>query len=247
MSERAEPVARAARVRGVYLLTPEWDDEQQLLDCTAGALAAGVGLLQMRRKSGSTPQRLALARRLRELTHRHDAVLIVNDDIELALAVGADGVHLGRDDGDPAAARRRLPATAILGVSCYNDLERARAAIAAGADYVAFGSVFASATKPDAVRAPVSLLTRARAAGQHVVAIGGIDETNIAQVAAAGAHAAALISAVYAPDPVADAAPDRAGSAVRRLCEQFERALALHQSQLQAIDDGTSGQQRTAV
>lgn len=209
------------RLRGVYLLSPDWDDDARLLAATAAALAAGVPVLQYRHKTASTAVRQRQAAALRALTRGHGALLIVNDDARLAAAVGADGVHLGRDDGAVAAARALLPAGSLIGVSCYDDWARAERAAAEGADYVAFGSVFASRVKPAAVRAPLALFGRARAAGLHAVAIGGIDAGNIAQVAAAGAQAAALISAVYdAPDP---------GAAARRLSDEFQQGLAQHE------------------
>jgi thiamine-phosphate pyrophosphorylase len=130
-------------------------------------------------------------------------LFIVNDDIEIALASGADGVHLGRDDGDLKAARSRLQGK-VLGVSCYNSLETARAAVAAGADYVAFGSVFASPTKPGAVRAPLALF--AHDLGVPKVAIGGITAENAPQLLAAGADAVAVLSDLFdAPDVAARA------------------------------------------
>jgi thiamine-phosphate pyrophosphorylase len=126
--------------------------------------------------------------------------VIVNDDVELALEVEADGVHLGRDDGDLAAARRRL-GKRLLGASCYNDLSLARAAVAAGADYVAFGSVFASTTKPAAVRAPLTLFKEASGLGVPLAAIGGITLENAAALVAAGASLLAVISDLFdAPD-----------------------------------------------
>jgi thiamine-phosphate pyrophosphorylase len=121
---------------------------------------------------------------------------IVNDDIDLALTCGADGVHLGSEDGDLAAARKRL-GDKVLGVSCYDSLDAARAAVAAGADYIAFGSVFASPTKPSAVRAPLSLFAEARSLGVPMVAIGGITLENAPQLLAAGADAVAVISDLF--------------------------------------------------
>lgn len=209
------------RLRGVYPLSPNWDDDARLLAASAAVLGAGVRLLQYRHKTASAAVRRRQAAALRALTREHGALLIVNDDAQLAADIGADGVHLGRDDGSVAAARALLPAGSLIGVSCYDDWARAERAAADGADYVAFGSVFASRVKPDAVRAPLALFARARAAGLPAVAIGGIDERNIAQVAAAGAQAAALISAVYdAPDPAA---------AARRLSEEFQRGQAPHE------------------
>jgi thiamine-phosphate pyrophosphorylase len=200
------PAVAAATPSGLYLLTPDWDDTSRLLAVSAAALAAGVRWLQYRHKGAAPALRRQQARALRELTRGHDASLVINDDLALALQVQADGVHLGRDDGNVAAARAAWPQGAI-GVSCYDDYARAEAAWHEGAGHVAFGAVFASRVKPGAVRAPLALLERARAAGRPAVAIGGIDAGNIAQVAAAGAAAAALISAVFdAPDPAAAAA-----------------------------------------
>ena len=127
--------------------------------------------------------------------------LVVNDDVALALAIDAAGVHVGRDDGDPAAIRARIGPHRVLGVSCYDDAARARSMLGV-ADHIGFGSVFASPTKPHAVRAPLSLFAQARALGLPAVAIGGIDRGNAHLPIAAGADAVAVISDVFAaPDP----------------------------------------------
>jgi thiamine-phosphate pyrophosphorylase len=213
--------------RGVYLLTPDWDDTARLLAATAAALEGGVRWLQYRNKRADAAMRRAQALALRELTRTHGAKLVVNDDVDLAIAASADGVHVGRDDPDPRPRLARAGVAMAIGVSCYDELQRARDAVAAGADYVAFGSVFASPTKPAAVRAPLALLAQARAAGMHVVAIGGIGADNIAQVAAAGAHAAALITAVYdAADP---------GTAARTLISNFNSGQHAYESQRTAV------------
>ncbi|MFN3564452.1 MAG: thiamine phosphate synthase [Burkholderiaceae bacterium] len=216
-------MTRVEAPRGVYLLTPDWSDTPRLLAATAAALAAGVRWLQYRNKRADAATRRMQARALRALTLAYGAKLVVNDDVGLALEVHADGVHVGRDDPDPLPRLSRAGAAMAVGVSCYDDFARAERALAAGADYVAFGSVFASATKPAAVRAPLALLAKARAAGMHVVAIGGIGAENIAQVAAAGAHAAALITAVY------DAAEPAA--AARTLISNFKAGQDEHESQ----------------
>jgi len=183
-------------VRGLYAITPEGPG---LLAKVRDALQGGITLLQYRNKRGTLEEAKAIARLARE----HGVPLIVNDDVELALAIDADGVHLGRDDGDLAVARRRLKGK-ILGVSCYDRLELARAAVAAGADYVAFGSVFASPTKPQAVRAPLSLFKNDL--GVPLCAIGGITLANAPQAIAAGADLLAVISDLFdAPDIAARA------------------------------------------
>jgi thiamine-phosphate pyrophosphorylase len=167
------------------------------------ALEGGVALLQYRRKLRDLDE----AREIAALAKSFKVPLIVNDDVELALELGAQGVHLGRDDGDLRAARRRL-AGGILGASCYNESERARRAIDAGADYVAFGSVFASSTKPQAVRAPLALF--AIELGVPLCAIGGITLENAPQAIAAGADLLAVLSDLFdAPDITARAAQYR--------------------------------------
>jgi thiamine-phosphate pyrophosphorylase len=217
----------AARLAGVYLLTPDTDERgfDSVLEVTRQAMDAGVRVVQYRNKTAGRERRLTEARRLVGLAHSANALAIVNDDLDIALAVGADGLHLGRDDDDLAIARAQLKNGRLLGASCYDDLERARRAVAAGADVLAFGSMFASPTKPAAVRAPLTLLTQARARwpALRVVAIGGITAANIAEVAAAGAHAAAVISAVF------DASDPRRAAA--ELIQQFEKGRVRHESQ----------------
>lgn len=186
------------RLEGLYAITPDWADSARLVEVTEAVLKGGCKVLQYRNKSASPTLREAQAVALRDLTRRHDARLIVNDDLDLALAVEADGVHLGADDGDLAAARARLAPDRLLGASCYQRLDLARAARAAGADYVAFGSFFASPTKPLAGRADLALLGEAGAELDcPVCAIGGISLDNASGLVAAGAHLLAVISAVY--------------------------------------------------
>jgi len=186
------------KLRGLYAITPE--DIGRVADAVAsGALCA----LQYRNKFAPAARRIGEARALAQLCRRHGVPLIINDDLELALEVGAEGLHLGIEDGDLAAARARLPGR-ILGASCYDRLELARRAVAAGADYVAFGSVFASPTKPGAVRAPLALF--GHDLGVPKVAIGGITAQNAPQLVAAGADAVAVLSDLFdAPDVAARA------------------------------------------
>lgn len=187
------------KLRGLYAITPEDLDRGATMARVAAAVSSGaLCALQYRRKVASPAQQLAEARELQELCRRHRAPFIVNDDLALALEVGADGLHLGREDGDLAGARARLPGR-LLGASCYNQPELARRAVAAGADYVAFGSVFPSATKPQAVRAPLTLF--ALALGVPKVAIGGITLQNAREVVAARADCVAVITDLFeAPD-----------------------------------------------
>jgi len=193
------------KLRGLYALTPDCPDSAALLAKTEKALQGGVALLQYRNKAASAERAASEARALRALALRYRTPFVVNDDLELALALDADGVHLGRDDGDLAQARARL-AGKLLGASCYDSLERAQAAVAAGADYVAFGSVFASSTKPGAVRAPLSLFGAARRLGVPLCAIGGVTAENAPSLRAAGADLVAVISDLFdAPDIAARA------------------------------------------
>lgn len=192
---------RAARLRGLYAVTPQIEDTKALCAGVARSLAGGSSLVQYRVKSSDEARTLEQARALAALCREAGALFIVNDSIELAQACAADGVHLGRDDARVAYARRRLPG-AIIGASCYDDPSRAAAAARDGADYVAVGSMFASATKPGAHRAPLEAIGgAARASGLPVAAIGGIDLSNAAQVVDAGADMIAVVSALFeAPD-----------------------------------------------
>ena len=199
--------ARPRLQRGLYAITPDWSDTARLLATTEAILAGGCRLLQYRNKIASPELQREQAEALRTLTRRHGVPLIINDDAALALAVKADGAHIGRDDGAIAEARALLGANALLGASCYNEHVRAETAVAAGADYIAFGAMFASPTKPQAVRAPLELIGQARALDHPIVCIGGITAENAAPLIAAGADLLAVISDVFdAPDPHARAA-----------------------------------------
>ncbi len=207
-------------LRGLYAVTPETPDTERLLRLARSCLDGGARLLQYRAKSLGPDLALEQARRLAAACRDAGAVFIVNDSLELALAAGADGLHLGRDDVAVSAARARFPA-GIIGVSCYAQPERAREARDAGADYVAIGSVFASATKPSAVRAPLAAIASAkRAGGLPVAAIGGIDARNAPEAIAAGADMLAVISALF------DAADVRA--AARALSRWFDESEEPH-------------------
>lgn len=201
------------RIRGVYAITPDEPNTELLSARVSDALAGGVRLIQYRNKAAGKRLAHEQALALRHLTAEVGAQLIINDDIELALEVSADGVHLGRDDGHSAADDARVDfdslrrhaarsstcrGTFMIGVSCYNEMDLARSAAAAGADYVAFGSVFPSTTKPLAVRAALSLIQRAKQElSLPVVAIGGITPENAPQLLAAGADAVAVISSLF--------------------------------------------------
>ncbi|WP_079436898.1 thiamine phosphate synthase [Zoogloea sp. LCSB751] len=193
--------------RGLYLVTPDWSDTEALTAALGAVLPARPALVQYRNKNADPALRRVQATRLLALCRQAGVPLVLNDDLALALEIGADGVHLGRDDGDPAAARRALGADRILGVSCYGEWPRAVAGAAAGVDYVAFGAMYPSSTKPAAIPAPLDILTRARRElGLPVAAIGGITLDNAPPLIEAGADLLAVISDVFAaPAPAARA------------------------------------------
>ncbi len=189
-------------VKGLYAITPDIADTAELLARAEAALAGGARLLQYRNKTAGAALRLAQARALLVLCREYRVPLIINDHLELALALDAHGLHLGGEDGPVAEARERLGPGKILGVSCYGRIETALAAAAAGATYVAFGGFFPSKVKPGIARTPAELLREAkRGLKLPVVAIGGITLDNAPTLLAAGADSVAVISALFeAPD-----------------------------------------------
>ena len=195
-------------MRGLYAITPETLDLGKLIEQVRNAIAGGASVVQYRSKlNGDITRKQAEA--LRAVTRETGTTFIVNDDSDLALSVGADGVHIGRDDGDAGAISRirhqcKTRSTSsqsvpfMIGVSCYNELPRAESAVAAGADYVAFGSFFSSLTKPTAAHAHVALIREAKARfAVPVVAIGGITVENAQQLIAANVDAVAVITALF--------------------------------------------------
>jgi thiamine-phosphate pyrophosphorylase len=192
------------RGRGLYVITD--GPRPNLLEVVALALAGGARLLQYRDKTTDHSRRLTEARAIRALCVARGVPMIINDDVALALATGAAGVHLGEDDGDVAAARAELGPEAIIGVSCYDSLDRARQLALGGADYLAFGAFFPSPTKPHARRAPFELLRQTAALRLPRVAIGGITPDNGGSLIDAGADYLAVISAVFGDPDVRGAA-----------------------------------------
>ena len=189
---------------GLYAITDGPRDD--LVAACEAAIDGGAVLLQYRDKTDDAGRRLAEARALAALCARRQVALTVNDDVDLALASGAMGVHLGEDDADITSARAKLGPCAIVGVSCYDSLERAHTLAAAGADYLAFGAFYASPTKPNARKATPALLRDAKALGVPLVAIGGITAANGATLIDAGASYLAVISAVFGTRDVRGAA-----------------------------------------
>jgi len=185
-------------ISGLYAITPQYADVDVLLDQVRQALQGGARVVQYRDKSADVALRFEQASELLGLCRDFAVPLIINDDLRLADLIDADGVHLGRDDVNLREARLILGRDKLIGVSCYNDLSLARAAQDGGADYVAFGSFFASPTKPQAVAAPLELLRHAkRELRVPLVAIGGITLANAHLLVEAGADALAVISAVF--------------------------------------------------
>jgi len=190
---------------GLYAITDS--SQEHLARQVELALKGGVHILQYRDKSSDQTRRLTQAKRLLDLCRKHDAIFIINDDVELAKAIGADGVHLGRDDHDIESARIALGNKAIIGLSCYDQLELAVAAQSAGADYVAFGRFFPSSTKPQAVQAEIELLSAAKSTLRiPIVAIGGITPENGAPLIDAGADMLAVIQGLFAQQDIRTAA-----------------------------------------
>jgi thiamine-phosphate pyrophosphorylase len=199
-----------AMTRGLYLVTPDEPDSARLQARVAPLLPFATWL-QYRNKAAGAGLREAQATLLQALCAGHGVPLVVNDDTALAARVGAAGVHLGEGDGAIEAARAVLGPGAIIGASCYDDLERARSAAGAGADYLAFGAFFPSTTKPHARRATAALLHAAAPLRLPLVAIGGITPDNAHVPIAAGADLVAVVNGVFnAPDPTAAARAVRA-------------------------------------
>jgi thiamine-phosphate pyrophosphorylase len=194
-------------IKGLYAITPNLTDTNELLRKVRLALQGGARVLQYRNKIADAALQLRQAAALRDLTREFNTTFIVNDDAALAAQVDADGVHLGGEDGSVAAARALLGETKLIGVSCYNRAPLALEAVRQGADYVAFGAFFPSSVKPEAVKADVSMLREARPEiHAPIVAIGGITQQNGAELVRAGADSLAVISALWdAPDIEASA------------------------------------------
>lgn len=195
------------RLRGLYAITPDWQDSTRLLEAVEAALAGGASILQFRRKHLHGRQLREEAQVMAGMCRRHGVPFIVNDDPHLALECGAEGVHLGRDDGDVRAARELLGPGRLIGVSCYGDIRLVKVAENNGADYAALGSLFPSASKPFATRIELSTFAAARQATSIPLAgIGGIGPDNAASVKLAGADMIAVIGALFESGSVRDTA-----------------------------------------
>ena len=191
-------------MKGLYVIT---DCDRlaigPLLSITEQILRAGIIALQYRDKSTGNPERKRAAAALGRLCRDYDCLFLINDDVQLAKSAGSDGVHLGREDSDCITAREQLGSGALIGISCYNSLERAGAAERDGADYVAFGSFYPTPSKQNTVRAEPAVIKRAKASiSLPVAAIGGITPANCTPLLEHGADMLAVLSSVYqAEDP----------------------------------------------
>lgn len=187
----------------IYLVTDEAClHGRPLLECVEEALAAGVTLVQYRAKAADGGVLYAEACRLKELCDKYSVPLIINDRLDIALAVGAAGVHLGQDDLPCAVARRLLGEDFIIGVSAHNPAEAVQA-VSEGADYLGCGAVFGTATKHDVAKLGLENLRAIRkAVAVPMVGIGGITADNYAEVLATGADGAAIVSGILAQDDI---------------------------------------------
>lgn len=195
-----DPLHRRSALRGLYAITD--GPRRDLLDVVAAALRGGARVVQYRDKTSDAARRHTEAAEIALLCHHHGALFIVNDDVELALAVNADGVHLGEQDADIATAHERLGDAAIIGMSCYDSIDRAEHLAAGGADYLAFGAFFPSRSKQTPRRATPQLLMEASRLRLPLVAIGGIDADNATPLISAGADCIAVISALFGASDV---------------------------------------------
>lgn len=186
----------------IYLVTDDGCLQgRALIDCVRKALEGGVTLVQYRAKTASSAEMYAEALQLKALCDSFNVPLIINDRLDIAMAVGAAGVHLGQDDLPCAAARKILGEDYIIGVSTHNPAE-AKAALQSGADYLGCGAVFGTATKADVKKLGTDgLAAICKAKGLPVVGIGGVTADNYREVRAAGADGAAIVSGILAqPD-----------------------------------------------
>jgi thiamine-phosphate pyrophosphorylase len=190
-------------MRGLYLVTPNWDDTERLLALTGQALAAGAALVQYRHKEASPALRLEQAAAMLALCRQHGRPLIINDYLDLCMALDADGVHVGASDASVGQARQALGLDKIVGASCYGDLARAMEAERAGASYAAFGGFYRSPVKQYTFTTAAALIDQARQElGVPLVVIGGMTPANAAPLVARGAAMVAAITSVYqAVDP----------------------------------------------
>lgn len=200
----------AHKLKGLYAITDEnLIAEENFTQIIESALQGGTKIIQYRDKSVNQQKRFQQASLVNSLCKQYQAAFIINDDVELARAVNADGVHLGKDDASLTQARQTLGDNAIIGVSCYNDLSLAIKAENNTADYVAFGAIFSSPTKPHANIAGLDIISQAKQQlSIPVCTIGGITHKNIQQVIQHGADMTAVISSLFSTNDIKHAAEE---------------------------------------
>ena len=188
-------------MKGLYLVTPDWDDTERLVAVSEQAIRGGASLLQYRHKTASESLRQEQAAALLELCRRLNVPLIINDHLELCEAIDADGIHVGGTDASVASMRARLGPSKIVGASCYGDLQLARDAQDSGASYVAFGGFYPSRVKKYAVTTAPNIITLAlNELNLPICVIGGMTPENSRVLIDHGAHMVAAISSVYSAD-----------------------------------------------
>ena len=189
------------KLSGLYLVTPDWDDTEKLLACSDQALKCGATILQYRHKTADAALRMQQARALQALCRRHGALFIINDHVDLCLALDADGIHVGGTDASVAQVRQAVGPDKIVGASCYGDLQLAHRSHKEGASYVAFGGFFPSRVKKYPVTTPVEIIVQSKLnIPLPVVVIGGMTAENCRPLVAAGADMVAAISSVFMSD-----------------------------------------------
>lgn len=191
-------------MKGLYLVTPDWDDTDALIKATETALSVGVGLLQYRHKTANGELRLEQASALLKLCRQHNVPFIINDHIDLCIELDADGIHVGGTDASVAVVRTLIGKDKILGASCYGDFALAEQAQIAGASYVAFGGFYPSRVKKYEVSTPASIVSKAKSQlTLPVCVIGGMTSDNAKPLVKEGADMVAAISSVYSADDIA--------------------------------------------
>lgn len=201
-------------MKGLYLVTPDWDDTQKLLRATEAGLRGGAALIQYRHKTASPELRREQAVELQSLCRQYGRPFVINDHLDLCMAIDADGIHVGGTDASVAEARKAVGPAKIVGASCYGTLQLAQDAQAAGASYVAFGGFYPSRVKKYDFKTPPDIVAQAKqSVSLPSVVIGGMTRENAAPLVALGADMVAVISSVYMVDD-----PE---SAAREFCNLF--------------------------
>ncbi len=202
------------KLSGLYAITNEkLMPEAFFLDMAEAALAGGVRVLQYRDKSANRKKRQHQTSELKKLCAQYSATFIINDDIDLAMQVDADGVHIGKNDLSFFNVRKKLGTNKIIGVSCYNQIPLAQNAINAGADYIAFGRFFDSSIKPEAPIANINLISEIKKTSSiPLCCIGGITSENYSPLINAGADMLAVISDIFSQTSTID---------IEKKCKQF--------------------------